>query len=210
MNKRFHRLALAPVVVLALVSLAGTASAHCDTLNGPVVAAARLALQKGDVTAVLRWVKPGDEAEIRNAFAQTLAVRKAGPQAKELADRYFFETLVRVHRQGEGEPYTGLKPATTKLDPAVEGADKAIEDGSVDHVIRLVSGDIATGIRRRFTRVVEARRRADQSVEAGREFVEAYVEYVHYVENLHLIATGKAPGPTEVEHAASAGVHGHK
>ena len=169
----------------------------------------RLALQKGDVTPVLRWVKAADEAEIRHAFEQTLAVRTAGPQAKELADRYFFETLVRVHRQGEGAPYTGLKPGTD-LDPAVESADTAIEDGSVDHVIQLVTGDIAAGIRRRFTRVVEARKRADQSVEAGREFVEAYVEYVHDIENLHLIATGTAPGHTEVEHATAAGAHSHK
>jgi hypothetical protein len=210
MNTRSQRLALAAALVLALVLSSSTLSAHCDTMNGPVVAAARLALEKGDVTPALRWVKPTDEAEIRRAFAETLAVRKSGPQAKELADRYFFETLVRVHRQGEGEPYTGLKPATTTLDPAVERADKAIEDGSIDRVVHLVIGDIAAGIRGRFTRAVEARKRADQSVEAGREFVEAYVEYVRYVENLHLIATGKAPGHTEVEHAASAGAHAKK
>lgn len=206
MGRRLRRFALAATVVLALVSVSSTASAHCDTLNGPVVASARLALQKGDVTPALKWVKPGDEAEIRSAFEQALAVRQAGPQARDLADRYFFETLVRVHRQGEGAPYTGLKPSTG-LDPAVEGADKAIEDGSIDQVIRLVTGDIAAGIRRRFTRVVEARKRSDESVEAGREFVEAYVEYVHYVENLHLTAAGNVPHHAEGGTLASAGAH---
>ena len=186
-----------------------TVSAHCDTLNGPVVAAARLALQKGDVTPVLRWVKAADEAEIRHAFEQTLAVRKAGPQAQELADRYFFETLVRVHRQGEGAPYTGLK-AGTDVDPAVEAADKAIENGSIERATQLVTGDIATGIRRRFTRVVEARTHADESVAAGREFVEAYVEYVHYVESLHLVATGRTAGHTEGTQAPGAGGHSQK
>jgi hypothetical protein len=209
MNTRSLRFALASVVVLVLASSASTASAHCDTLNGPVVAAARLALQKKDVTPVLRWVKAADEAEIRHAFEQTLVVRKAGAQAQELADRYFFETLVRVHRQGEGAPYTGLK-AGTDVDPAVEAADKAIENGSIDRATQLVTGDIATGIRRRFTRVVEARTHADESVAAGREFVEAYVEYVHYVENLHLIATGKTPGHTEGTQAAGADGHSHK
>src|SRR5512133_3612252 len=108
MNTRSQRFALASVVVLALASSPSTASAHCDTLNGPVIAAARLALEKGDVTPVLKWVKAAGEPEIRHAFEQALAVRTAGSQAKELADRYFFETLVRVHRQGEGAPYTGL------------------------------------------------------------------------------------------------------
>lgn len=209
MNPKSQRFALASVVVLALAWSPGTASAHCDTLNGPVVAAAHIALQKGDVTPVLRWVKAADEAEIRRAFEQTLVVRKGGPQAQELADRYFFETLVRVHRHGEGAPYTGLK-AGTDVDPAVEAADKAIENGSVERATQLVTGDIAAGIRRRFARVVDARKHADESVAAGREFVEAYVEYVHYVENLHLIATGQADGHAEGAQAAGAGGHSHK
>jgi hypothetical protein len=207
-NTTSQRFVLASVIVLAL-AWPGTASAHCDTLNGPVVAAARVALQKGDVTPVLRWVKGADEAEIRHAFEQTLIVRKAGPQAQELADRYFFETLVRVHRQGEGAPYTGLKQGTD-VDPAVEAADKAIQSGSVDRATQLVTGDIAAGIRRRFARVVEARTHADESVMAGREFVEAYVEYVHYIENLHVIAVEETSHHAEVERAAKTGVHSHK
>ncbi len=210
MNRKSQRLVLAFTVALAVVLSSNTAGAHCDTLNGPVVGAARLALQKGDITPVLKWVKAADEAEIRNAFEQTLAVRKTGQQAKDLADRYFFETLVRVHRQGEGAPYTGLKPATTGLDPAVEAADTAIESGSVDRVTQLVATDITDGIRRRFARVVEARKRADLSVADGREFVEVYVEYVHYVENLHLIAAGKASDHAEGGRAVPAGAHSHK
>ncbi|HEX7484875.1 MAG TPA: DUF6448 family protein [Vicinamibacterales bacterium] len=209
MNRKSQRFALASAVVLGLAWSPGTASAHCDTLNGPVVAAARLALQKGDVTPVLRWVKAADEAEIRRALEQTLVVRKAGPQAQELADRYFFETLVRIHRQGEGAPYTGLK-AETALDPAVEAADKAIEDGSLDRVVQLVTGDIGTGIWRRFARVAEARKHADETVVAGREFVEAYVEYVHYVEDLHLLVTGKAETHDAAPSRTLAGTHDHK
>src|SRR5687768_9733513 len=101
------------LAVLAVLALGWTAraSAHCDTLDGPVVAAARKALDSGNVNAVLIWVQSRDDAEIRNHFQKTMAVRKAGPQARELADMYFFETLVRLHRAGEGAGYTGLKPA---------------------------------------------------------------------------------------------------
>src|SRR5512140_2714587 len=104
------QLAWRTAVFLAIVLLFGhpsPARAHCDSMQGPVVAAARVALQKGDVTPALRWVKPADEAEIHRAFAQAMSVRKAGGTARDLADRYFFETLVRVHRAGEGAPYTG-------------------------------------------------------------------------------------------------------
>jgi len=174
------------------------AGAHCDSLTGPVVGTARVALEKGDVTPVLKWVTKENEPEIRAAFARTLAVRGKGTEARELADTYFFETLVRLHRAGEGAPYTGLKPAGTDLGPAVVGADKALEAGSVEGLVKLVTDGVAASIRERFARAATARKHADESVEAGREYVEAYVEYVHYIERVHAAATsGALHGETE-------------
>jgi len=162
--------------------------AHCDTLDGPVVKTAKAALEKGDVTPVLKWVKKENEAEIRELFNKTLTVRSKGKEAQELADMYFLETLVRLHRAGEGEPYTGLKPAGV-VEPAVIEADKALESGSAENLIKLITETASKGIRERFDKVKEAKKRADYSVEAGREFVEAYVQFTHYVERLHLDAT---------------------
>jgi hypothetical protein len=180
------------VVFAALLaaSLTGArvAGAHCDTLGGPVVASARIALEQGDVTPVLKWVGPEREEEITAIFANVLAVRGLGPQAMEMADTYFFETLVRIHREGEGAPYTGLKPAGT-VDPAVAMADRALEEGSVDGLAYALVKHVEAGVRDRFARAAEARKHANESVAAGREFVEAYVDFTHYVERLHLIAT---------------------
>jgi len=192
-------------VVLALVAFVLAvpvpARAHCDTLNGPVVAAARVALQKGDVTPVLKWVKPESESEVRSAFARALTVRKTGPEARDLADLYFFETVVRVHRAGEGAPYTGLKPADTQIEPSVEAADHALDQGSVDAVIKLVNAHVTAGIRERFQRAAEAKRHADEGVVQGRAFVAAYVEFVHYVENLDLATAATHAHHAETEEA---------
>ena len=92
---------LIAVIAVIYFLLPCAANAHCDTMDGPVVMAAKKALEKGDVTPVLKWVK----------------------------------------------------------------------------------------------------KHADQSVEAGREFVAAYVEFMHYVERLHLDAKGNA-----VHHGESNGV----
>ena len=175
--------------------------AHCDTLDGPVVKTARAALEKGDVTPILKWVKKENEAEIRDLFKKTLSVRSKGKEAQELADMYFLETLVRVHRAGEGEPYTGLKPSVA-VDPAVVEADKALEGESVETLIKLITDAASRGLRERFNKAKEARRPADHSVEAGREFVEAYVQFTHYVERLHLDSTVQAehhhPAPKSI------------
>jgi hypothetical protein len=121
------------ILVAVLVLLPHMAAAHCDALDGPVISEARTALERGDVTPVLKWVLPEHEDEIRQSFAHTLQVRELGDQARELADRHFFETLVRVHRAGEGAPYTGLKPAGMIEAPILK-ADQALEKGSVDEL----------------------------------------------------------------------------
>lgn len=168
---------------LAILIAPQQALAHCDALDGPVIIEARQALENGDVTPVLKWVGAADEAEIRAAFAQTVNVRQLDPAARELADRYFFETLVRVHRAGEGAPFTGLKPAGT-VAPVVAMADRALDEGKVDTLAGKIAAHTEAGIRERFRHALETRKHAGDSVAAGREAVAAYVTYVHYVEGI--------------------------
>lgn len=190
MNKNcLFRLVVALGIGLMCIAGSQNAFAHCDTLDGPVVQTARTALEKKDITPLLKWVKATDENEIRAAFQKTLVVRAQGAEAKELADMYFFETIVRIHRAGEGAPYTGLKPGTA-VDPAVALADKALESGSVDKLDGVLSNAMSHGIRERFQRALEAQKHANDSVEAGREFVKEYVIFTHYVEGLHAMVKG--------------------
>jgi hypothetical protein len=99
-----------------------------------MVAAARHALDENNANLVLIWVKKDREPEIKVAFDKAVSVRKLNPAAKEMADMYFFDTLVRVHRAGEGAPFTGLKSAGTDLGPATPAADKAITTGNVQRL----------------------------------------------------------------------------
>jgi hypothetical protein len=181
---------------------------HCDTLDGPVVTLARRALETGNVNHVLPWVRPENEPEIRHAFDHAAAVRKLGPDARELADRHFFETLVRVHRASEGASFTGLKPAGTDLGPAVPAADKALQDGSIDAVVKLLTDAVRQGVHRRFHQALSRRDFATDNVAAGRRFVAAYVPYVHYVERLWEDATSTVHGH-HPEHGAPQREHEH-
>lgn len=180
--------------MVSTLTVPPAARAHCDTLNGPVVQAAREALAKGDVTPALKWVKPDQEAGIRSVFEQALAVRKLSRSAAELADLHFFETLVRLHRAGEGEPYTGLKPAEA-VDPGIEAADRALESGTIDRPAAELAEHIVQGVKARFQDVLTKRRHMSDSVKAGREYVEAYVDFIHRYERLYVVADG-APAAT--------------
>jgi len=194
---------LVAVAVLFLSTLPSAALAHCDTLDGPVVSTARRALETGKLNPVLAWVRPQDEAEIREAFARATAVRKSGAEARSLADTWFFETVVRVHRAGEGAPYTGLKPAGQDLGPAIATADRSIESGSPAAVERLLADAMKAGVHERFARL-KAEKRPGEDVAAGRAWVKAYVPYVHYVEGVHEVASRDAGAHAEPAPAAHA------
>jgi uncharacterized protein DUF6448 len=191
------KMLIATVLAAGLLLGAQSAQAHCDGLDGPVVGAAQKALQSGDVNRVLIWVRPQDEGEIKKTFQDTLAMRKLGPQAQAFADRYFFETLVRVHRAGEKAPYTGLKPAGRDLGPAIPAADKAIETGSERDLVQLVTEEVQEGLRKHLNEVLAKKNFAPDDVTAGREYVEAYVTYIHYVERLYEAAEKPAAGHYE-------------
>lgn len=182
-------------LALALVAVGpARAFAHCDGLDGPVVKAAQAALDAGDVARVLIWVSAEDEPEVRGAFERTLAVRNLGPDAKALADRFFFETVVRVHRVGEGASYTGLKPAGRDLGPAIPAADRALDEGSPDRVTKLLTGAMEQALRAHFEEAAHARGFDVGDVEAGRRYVRAYVEFIHYVERLYETISTPAHG----------------
>jgi hypothetical protein len=181
-------------VLLGLWMSSGRALAHCDGMDGPVVSAARQALEKNDVNRVLVWVQKKDEAEIREAFRRTREVRRLSRSSRDLADLYFFETLVRVHRAGEGAPYTGLKPAGRDLGPAIPAADRALETGDVEPLVKLLRDAMDRGVRERFEETRAARSYAPADVDRGREYVEKYVPFIHYVERLYESATTSAHG----------------
>jgi hypothetical protein len=195
-----RRLALLPAIVLAAFAAGSASFAHCDTLDGPVAVDARAALDKGDPALLLKWVHAEQESELRAAFASALAARAKGPEAKDLADRYLLETAVRLHRASEGAPYTGLKPAGLDPGPAVRAADQALSSGNLADLVELTTDAVALGLERRFKMAVETKRHAGESVAKGREFVAAYVEFVHYAEGL--LAAAQAGG--EHAHAEAA------
>lgn len=171
------------------------AQAHCDAIDGPVATAALRALDAKNVNLVLPYVPPASEAELGAAFQQAVAVRAKDAEARALADRYFMETAVRLHRAGEKAPYTGLKPAGTDFGPAIPGAEKALESGSAEALMTLISHEVGHGIAARFehalARKVASKEPATSAgVPAARERVRAELDFIGYVERIYQATRG--------------------
>lgn len=159
-----------------------TASAHCDTEDGPAVTDGRRALETGNVNIALKWVHRADEAEVRDAFTRAVAVRDLSPEARDVADRYFLDVLIRVHRAGEGAAFDGIKPAGTQVPPQVVAADEALATGSIDPLRGLVADERWDELERRFDRAVALQGFDVDDLAAARDYMAAYVSFFKYAE----------------------------
>ena len=158
---------------------------HCDSIDGPVVTAARDALEQGKVEIALAYVPEPGEEEVRAAFDRALRARRLGPEGREIGDLHFFETLVRVHRQGEGAPYTGLKPAGLDVGPVIPVAEYAIKSGVADRLVEVLTGAVREEVEKRFEHAMELKPHASEGVEQGREYVEAMLGLEVWSNNLY-------------------------
>jgi hypothetical protein len=158
---------------------------HCDAVDGPVVKAAMKALEEEDVNIIFPFVPQAGEAEVGRAFAKVVRVRKGGVAAREVADRYFFETVVRIHRTGEGALFTGLKPAGLDTGPVIPVAEQAIETGSPEALLDLLSGLVRDEVRRRFEHMMHLKDQAGKGVEKDREYVGAMLGLQVYAHSLY-------------------------
>jgi nucleoid-associated protein YgaU len=186
----------AAVALMLIMPL--TASAHCDTMGGPTVADGYKAIESGNINYVLKWVQPEYEKEIKNKFDLIMKMKDLSPEAKEVAEQYFFSELVRVHRAGEGASFDGLKPLGTPIDEVVEAADESIATGKLDPIIEmneegLIPDERMAEITERFEKVMSLKDYDVNDLEAGREYIWAYVSFFKFAE-----------GEEEGEH----GVHG--
>ena len=171
---------------------------HCDSLDGPVVRAAQRALDAGNVALVLPYVPKTGEKEVIHAFDQVVRARQTNTLCREVADRYFFETVVRIHRAGEGAPFTGLKPAGLDVGPVIPVAEKAIESGNAAALEDVLVTAVREQLADRFHHLRHFRENAEQGVDGARAYVQSMLGLQVWAHGLYQAtrATGHAAGHT--------------
>jgi hypothetical protein len=202
---------IVPTLLVGLLAVPLGAQAHCDSIGGPVATAALRALDAGNVNLVLPYAPASAEPELVAAFTQATGVRGLSPEAKALADRYFMETAVRLHRAGEGAPYQSLKPAGTDFGPAIPAAERALEDGQPEPLLAFLSDEIRRGVTERLGHALAARSAPKEpaltaEVPAARERIGEEFAFIGYVEGLYQAVKGGG----HVEGASTAKDCGHQ
>jgi hypothetical protein len=191
-SKRMKTIWALIAAIAVMVMMPITASAHCDTMDGPTVADGKKAMESNNVNYALKWVQPEYEEELTQIFNLSMKVKDLSPEAKELSEKYFLENLVRLHRAGEGAPFTGLKPSGTPIDEKVLAADKSIEVGNLSPLENMIEKDKMPELQERFEKVMALKNFDVNDVEAGRKYIEAYVKFFKFAEGEEDEAHGAA------------------
>lgn len=167
---------------LIVGAFATNSNAHCDTMDGPTVIDGQRAMKENNINYALKWIQPNAEKELKEAFNLSMKIKDLSPESKQIAEKYFFGELVRIHRQGEDAPYTGVKPAGTTIDKKVLAADKSIEIGNLTPLESLIEKDKKAELKKRFDKVMALKNFDTNNVDAGREYIEAYVKFFKFAE----------------------------
>jgi hypothetical protein len=187
---------IAAIVAGGVLFGAQTAQAHCDSLDGPVAKAVQKALDNGNVSPALAYAPATAEAEIRAAFEKSRKVRGLSTDARALADRAFMETVIRLHRAGEGAPYTGLKAAGADYGPVIPAAEHAVETGDLTKLKAVLVEEIEHALRERLANVRKLQKaslepKTAAEVPHARERVTAELGFVTFAETVRQAALGK-------------------
>lgn len=185
-NFLFKGIASAMLVLMFTVFTGFQSYAHCDSYDGPVIKEALTALKTNNVDLVLKWIYPEQEQEIISLFKKTVKLRKGDKEVYSIVERHFLETLVRLHRETEGVAFTGLKPAGS-VTPIIKMADQALEKNSVNVLSSELTAHMEKVVKEKYEKAMMLSKVKDESVQKGREYVAAYVDYTHTLEGIHAI-----------------------
>jgi hypothetical protein len=199
-----RRMIVARTLLAGGLLLAGhaAAAAHCDSLDGPVAKAVEQALETGNLHLVMPYAPASAEAELNAAFLEARKVRMLGADARKLADRSFMETAIRLHRAGEGAPFTGLKPAGVDYGPAIPAAERTVETGDLQHVKSVLFAELEHALAERLAHVRELRTapaapNTYAEVAPARERISAELGFVTFAEAVRQVLHGHAPAHHE-------------
>lgn len=177
------------IIATSIIFSTLPASAHCDSWDGPLIKDALKAIGIGKVAPVMKWIDEKHEQEIITLFNKTVSLKGGDKEIYAIVEKHFLETLVRLHREGEGAPFTGLKPAGS-VTPIIAMADQAVTSGEPTTLITKLDDHLNKVLKEKYDLVMEKSRRRDDSAAEGRDYVKAYVEYTHFLEAIHGILEG--------------------
>ena len=127
-----------------------------DPHDGPVMRAAKMALETGNANYVLIWVSEKSENTLKNLLEKTCCERSSQKNMQNRALDWYFETVNRLHLANRRRLYT-CKPGGLDESPIVLKVERAIETGNFEEIRSVIPDTHAGEVKQRFQQVLNKR-----------------------------------------------------
>ena len=162
-----------------------------DVMQGPVVKAAKMSLETGNVNYVLIWLPEESENSIKNLLEKTCCKHSSKMNMQNQAYDWYFATVNRFFSASRSRDYLTVQFGGLSEKPLVLKVDKAIESGNFEEIRDIIPVSHEADAKQRFQHIMNMRNYPVNNIQSGRAYVSAFFDFARYVHNLSSSLPGK-------------------
>lgn len=146
--------------------------------NGPVMRAAKMALETGNVDYILIWVPEESANTLKNLLEKTCCERTTRRKARNHSVEWYMQTINRLHSEYFRPHDLNISTKTAEERRTILQVEKACETGNFDEIATVMQVTSDEEIRRRFNEVLDKSDYDVDNIAAGRAYVSAFTDFI--------------------------------
>jgi hypothetical protein len=160
--------------------------------NGPVIRAAKMAMETGNASYILIWLPKEAENTLKNLLERTYCENRTRKNTQNHSIDWYFKSVNRLHSRYGWPDYPGMKFKETDEETIALMVERAFESGNFEEINSIIPLNHSGDARERFHKVMMKRNYSVDDIAAGRVYVSAFIAFIVYLHNLSSGSPGKS------------------
>jgi hypothetical protein len=152
--------------------------------NGPVMRAAKMALETGNADHILIWVPEESENTLKNLLEKTCCERTTQRKARNHSIEWYLQTINRLHSEYYRPHDLNISTKTPEERKTILLVERACETGNFDEIATVMQITSDEEIRQRFNDVLNKSNYDMDNIAAGRAYVSAFTDFIACINSL--------------------------
>lgn len=149
--------------------------------NGPVMSAAKKALETGKAHHILIWIPEASENTLKNLLEKACCERRIQTDGYDHIIDWYFATVRRFHSVGYGPRNLNISLKTLEEKTIISLVERACESGNFEEIAMVIPDIPAGELRQQFNDVMKKRNYDVENIAAGRVYVSEFTDFIAFV-----------------------------
>jgi hypothetical protein len=152
--------------------------------DGPVISAAKRALETGNAHYILIWIPEESENTVKNLLEKAYCERYTQKNAYNHIVDWYFETINHLHSVHYGPYNLTISTKAPEEKTIIFLVERTCESGNFEEITTVIQDTPSGEMRQRFNDVMKKRNYGVENIAAGRVYVSAFTDFIAFVNNL--------------------------